>query len=106
MKFIVEGPAIPKACRDEEGGQVSDFQDDITDRDALRYILERLCVVQSVLAKNFPGQGYREIAFEERDKTISVIPGGPKWTFTEAGEIKSLIRDGISYGPIRQVTLR
>lgn len=64
----------------------------MTDREKLRDEIERMCVITGR-------------TFEEKDKTISVR-GGPKYTFTEAGEIKSIIRGGISYGPLRQVVLR
>lgn len=57
----------------------------MTDKDILRDEIERQCVIS--------GKRY-----EEKECTITVI-GGPKFIFTRAGEIKSIIRDGKAYGP-------
>ena len=65
---------------------------ELTDRDILRDQIERACVIAGKTC-------------EERDYSITVI-GGPKYLFLDNGELKSIIRDGISYGPDGKKVLR
>ena len=58
----------------------------LTARDILRDWLEWCAAVQG---KNVL----------EKDSTITVIPGGPKYIFYPDGELKSVIKAGESYGP-------
>jgi hypothetical protein len=55
-----------------------------TDRDKLRDEIERMCIIDGK-------------TFEEKLRSITVIPGGPKFLFNEEGELKSVTRDGVSY---------
>ena len=57
----------------------------MTDREILTVHIEYACAVA--------GKTY-----EEHEHSISIV-GGPKYIFTEDGQIKSVIRDGKSYGP-------
>jgi hypothetical protein len=54
-----------------------------TDRDILRDEIERMCCISGNV-------------FEERDSTITVV-GVMKYMFTPQGELKAVIRDGVSY---------
>ena len=50
------------------------------------------------------------IRLEERDRSITVFnensEPGPKFMFTDDGDLKSIIRDGLSYGPDGKKVLR
>jgi hypothetical protein len=43
--------------------------------------------------------------YDDKDYSLTIKRSGIKIMFTRAGEIKSIIRDGMSYGPLRQVKL-
>jgi len=58
----------------------------MTDREVLRDMIE---IMAAIDGKHV----------EEKEKTITVLPGGPKYIFTTAGEIKSIIRNGKAFGP-------
>lgn len=64
----------------------------MTDREKLRDEIERACVIAGKTC-------------EERDSSITVI-GGAKFIFLDSGELKSIIRGGISYGPDGRKVLR
>ena len=64
----------------------------MSDRDILRDHIEAVCVIT--------GKTY-----EEREHSITIL-GGPKYQFTENGEIKSIIRGGKSFGPEEVKILR
>ena len=76
----------------------------MTDRDSISEALLLVC-----WAKN--KQAHREvIRLDERDKSITVLnensDPGPKYMFTDEGELKSIIRGGNSYGPDGKKVLR
>lgn len=57
----------------------------MTDRESITQEVERACIIA--------GKSY-----VETEHSLTVI-GGPKFTWTAEGEIKSIIRGGQSYGP-------
>jgi hypothetical protein len=63
-----------------------DFAQAWTERDTIRDWLNWTACVQG---KNV----------EEKDSTLCVIPGGPKYIFYKDGTLKSVIKNGESYGP-------
>lgn len=63
----------------------------MSDRDILRDHIERQIIIDNATL----GTDYSMV---EREHSISVV-GGPKYQFTENGEIKSIIRGGKSFGP-------
>lgn len=57
----------------------------LTDKDILRDEIERVCVIDGLI-------------FTEKDRTIT-IPGRVKYIFETDGTVKSIIKDGKSFGP-------
>jgi hypothetical protein len=56
----------------------------MTDRDILRDEIERLCIIDGK-------------TFEEKLRSITVLPGGPKYMFDADGNLKSVMKAGVSY---------
>ncbi len=76
----------------------------MTDRDSISVALSLVCWAENRKAK-------REVVrLDERDKSITVLrenaDPGPKFIFTDEGEVKSIIRDGLSIGPDGKKVLR
>jgi hypothetical protein len=66
----------------------------MTDRDVLRDEIERMCVIHGK-------------TFDEKGKSITVLPSGPKFIFMTDGSIKTIIRGGKAFdsnGPRKYVT--
>jgi hypothetical protein len=66
----------------------------MTDRDVLRDEIERDVIIHNATAK---GRGVPLKAMQERDKTITVLPGGPKFIFLPDDTLKSIIKAGKAY---------
>jgi hypothetical protein len=67
----------------------------LTDRDILRDKIEIAITIENVQRQS---EGKKLKVIVERERSIQVIPG-PRFIFTEANEIKSIIKGGRSYGP-------